>query len=73
MGRISKKNLKELRLLAKEYITGVKGKSLTNNDLITAEKLIRLGYLNAKSKAKKRNKFSSRRKRFNSYALNKVY
>ena len=69
MGKISKKVLKEIKLHAEEYITAVKGKELTEKDLITAEILMKLGYIKAKLKSKKKEKYGCKKNRINVHNL----
>jgi hypothetical protein len=73
MGKISKKILKEIKLNAEEYITAVKGKDLTKKDLTAAVNLMKLGYIKAKLKVKKREKQRGKKTRINIYKLKRAY
>jgi hypothetical protein len=56
MGKVSKNMIEEIEVIAKEYMTQVKGDNLTEFDLMVAENLVMFGYLRAKNQFIEMNK-----------------
>ncbi|WKZ70102.1 MAG: hypothetical protein QY331_02385 [Melioribacteraceae bacterium] len=56
MGKVSKNMIEEIEVIAKEYMTQVKGDNLTEFDLMVAENLVMFGYLKAKKQFIEMNK-----------------
>lgn len=72
MSKISKRSLKEIKASAREYIAAVKGKSLKKEDILYAETLMKLGYITAKLKNKKKENRSCRKSNFSNYNLRRA-